>query len=92
MTGSMLAVTVADNARLVELLMEVRESAAWDGLPAWLRWAVEAEIDEAGGWRQSAIDQAERRGRLGGRQLDFLLLRAELRRRRRWARKETADD
>lgn len=57
-----------DNIRMVELLMEVVDSAAGPLLPDWLRAAIEGEIEEAGAYRQSAIDQAERRGREGARQ------------------------
>lgn len=63
------AMTIEDNVRLVELLEEALHHGG-AALPAWLRLACEAEVAEAGGYRQSAIDQAYRRGRLGAVQLE----------------------
>ena len=62
------AAVVEDNVRLVELLVEVEASDAWERLPHWLRAAISGEIEEAGAYRQSVVDQAERRGREGARQ------------------------
>ena len=60
---------IEDNVRLVELLAEVEaQLAAWERLPHWLRAAISGEIEEAGAYRQSVVDQAERRGREGARQ------------------------
>ncbi len=62
-----------DNVRLVELLMEVADSDAARYLPLWLLESIEGEIAEAGAYRQSAIDQAYRRGREGAEQRVMML-------------------
>ena len=59
--------TIRDNMRLLELLIEVRETDVL--LPRWLQDAIDAEIEEANSYRQSAIDQAYWRGREDARQL-----------------------
>lgn len=56
-----------DNQRLLELLAEVLDEGCV--LPEWLDAAIRAEIEEAGGFSQSAVDQAYRRVAQGAGQL-----------------------